>query len=476
MNDTAEIELIELLDLEAIERARTSFISFVLYCNPDYEVNWHHRLIAKELEDFYYSEIVNRIMIFVPPQHGKSELASRYFPAWVLGKNSNLKLCEASYTIDLSRGFSRDVQRILRSDEYAKVFPDTLIKEKADTDKWIPLKYKNDKLEETKGFYKAVGVCGGLTGNSVDMGFIDDPVKDAIEANSETYQKRVWEWYTDVFSTRLHNGSKQLLIMTRWNENDLAGKLLAEESDKWKIIRIPAIREDLEDEKDPRDIGEVLWPSRHSKEKIEGLKALNQRTFTSLYQQRPSPEDGEVIMVKNIRYYRDLPKDIVKYISWDLTFKDSKKSDFVSGHVWGVSGANRYFIDRIHGRYDFVKTLSHFTKLYEKHPDAIAILVEDKANGPAVISMLHDEVPRLIPINPKDSKYARAQTSAKSIEAGNVYFPDLQLNPWAKEVYEEMRAFPNSPNDDDVDAWSQFENYVFLNPIKYKTRNLKGLM
>lgn len=471
-----EMELIRLLEIEAIEKARDSFLAFVLFCNPDYQVNWHHKLIAKELEDFYYSAEINRMMIFIPPQHGKSELASRYFPAWVVGKNNEIKICEASYTIDLSRGFSRDVQRIIRSDEFAKVFPETTIKQKADTDKWIPIKVNGDDVKESRGFYKAVGVCGGLTGNSVDLGIIDDPVKDAIEANSEVYQGRAWNWYTDVFSTRLHNDSKQLLIMTRWNEADLAGKLLDSEPEKWRVLRIPAIREDLDFSGDPRQLGEPLWAERHSLEKIMQLKSLNERTFTALYQQRPSPAEGNVIPVKNIRFYRNIPENSKKYISWDLTFKDSKKSDFVSGQVWCVSGVDRYLVDRVHGRYDFVKTLSVFVDLCNKHSDAIAILVEDKANGPAVISTLKDKVGRLIAINPKDSKYARAQVSAKSIEAGNVLFPDLNLNPWAREVYEEMRTFPNSPHDDDVDAWSQFENYVFVNNKRYSTGKIKGLM
>jgi predicted phage terminase large subunit-like protein len=351
------------------------------------------------------------------------------------------------------------------------------VRQKADSDKWMPLKRKlgSNEFEEGRGFYKAVGISGGLTGNALDFAIIDDPVKDAIEASSSTYQQRVWDWYVDVLSTRLHNESKQLLIMTRWNEADLAGKLLDKESEKWKIIKIPAVREDFDYKADPREIGEALWPKRHSLQKILDLKALNERTFTSLYQQRPAPEDGNIIPVKNIRHYHALPDDIKKYISWDMTFKDQKKSDFVAGHVWGVSGSNRYLIDRVKGRFDFVKTMDAFLALHNKHLDAVCTLVEDKANGPAIISMLRDIVPRIIPINPKDSKFARAQTASKSIESGNVYFPILSKEPWAKEVIEEMRVFPNGAHDDDVDTWSQFENYVFINQKKITHSRVKGI-
>ena len=475
-----EIELIQLLEIEAAAKARESFLAFVLFCNPNYQVNWHHVYIANELERFYYSGEINRMMIFVPPQHGKSELASRYFPAWVLGKNKHLKVCEASYTIDLSRGFSRDVQRIIRSDEYQKVFPETRLKQKADTDKWIPITPKHkesDQLIETRGFYKAVGVAGGLTGNPVDIGVIDDPVKDAIEAASETYQKRVWDWYVDVFSTRLHNDSKQLLIMTRWNEADLAGKLLEKEPDKWKVVKIPAIREDLEDAHDPRSIGDALWPDRHSLQKILDLKALNERTFTALYQQRPAPADGNVIPIKKIKYYRESEKPTTMkiYISWDMTFKDSKGSDFVAGHVYGVVGANRYLLDRVHGRWDFVRTLNEFVKLYQRYSNCECILVEEKANGAAIISSLRKQIPRIIPIVPKESKLARAQASSLSIDSGNWFFPDPIQVPWVNEVIEEMRSFPNAAHDDDVDAWSQFENYVYLNIKTVTASKVKGI-
>ena len=224
--------------------APTSFSRFLGYSNPKYELEWFHKLIADHCQMLLEGKIKN-LMVFMPPQHGKSEIISRNFPAWALGQNPDLKIVGCSYSSDLAQQFSRSIQRTIDSKEYQAIFPATYLNgsnTRMDARGYL----RNIDLFEMvghRGFYKAVGVGGSLTGTPVDIAIIDDPVKDANEANSITYRQRVWDWYNTVLSTRLHNNSRQLFIMTRWHEDDLAGRILKAEPQEWTVLAIPAICE-----------------------------------------------------------------------------------------------------------------------------------------------------------------------------------------------------------------------------------------
>jgi len=264
------------------ERARRDFLKFVKYTKIDYIVNWHHAVLCSYLQKFADGEI-KKLMIFMPPQHGKSELTSRRMPAYLLGKNPKLKVVGCSYSADLSTSFNRDVQRIIQGDEYAQVFPNTTLNSRN-----VKTSAKGDYLKNAnlfeivghRGFYKSAGVGGALTGTSVDIGIIDDPIKDKVEAESPTFRRRVWDWYINVFLTRLHNDSQQLITLTRWHKEDLAGRILSRmnKDDSWEK---PTIKEDK------REIGDALWPKKHSKKRIMEIKDANPMTFASLYQQDP---------------------------------------------------------------------------------------------------------------------------------------------------------------------------------------------
>jgi hypothetical protein len=230
-------------------------------------------------------------MVFMPPQHGKSELTSRRLPAYMLGINPLLKIVGCSYSSDLATSFNRDVQRIIDDTTY-NVFPKTKINSKHIKNDSKGNYLRNSDMFETieyRGFYKSVGVGGSLTGTSVDVAIIDDPVKDAVEGNSVTDQNRKWEWYTNVLLTRLHNDSQQLITMTRWHKNDLCGKILQKMPDGWEVLRLEAIKQTTTHEQDPREYGGALWPDRHSKEKILAIAKANPRTFNALYQGDPKP-------------------------------------------------------------------------------------------------------------------------------------------------------------------------------------------
>ena len=351
---------------ESLERelslylARNYLLDFTEKTYPEYKTAWYHKLICSKLDDLLCGKI-KRLMIFTPPQHGKSELVSRRLPAFALGRNPCEKIAACSYSADLSEKFNREVQRIIDTHEYAEIFPKTKLNSSNVVSNSRGSWLRNSSIFETVdygGIYKSVGVGGPLTGNKVDLGIIDDPIKDRLEAQSETFRNRVWEWYLDVFSTRLHNESRQLLTMTRWHENDLAGRLLETEPAKWEVLSLPAISEDMKNSCDPRQIGEALWPERHSLQNILDIKAKSERTFTSMYQQRPAPSEGGMFKEKWFKYYTVMPQRFDRIIqSWDFTFKGTDTSDYVVCTIWGKIGADAYLLGMARGKFDFVETV-----------------------------------------------------------------------------------------------------------------------
>ena len=275
---------------QLIRESRNNFRKFVTCTKSDYEVNWHHALLCHYL-DLLATRDITKLMVFMPPQHGKSQLVSRHFPAFMLGKDPSLKIVGVSYAANLATSFNRSVQRIIDSEEYNKVFPLTRLNSKNVVTAANGNFLRNADIFEVVdniGSYKSVGVGGPLTGAPADIGIIDDPVKDSVEAKSAIVQQRNWEWYNDVYLTRLHNDSRQLLTMTRWDENDLAGKILKYDgAENWTILSLPALKEDESNPEDPREVGEALWEEKHSKESILKVRNQSKRTFVALYQQKP---------------------------------------------------------------------------------------------------------------------------------------------------------------------------------------------
>jgi predicted phage terminase large subunit-like protein len=429
---------------------------FTRYTYLDYTAKWYHKEICSALDDLERG-VISRLMVFVPPQHGKSELVSRRFPAYCLGRNPDVRVAACSYSSDLAQQFNRAVQRIIDSDEYRNVFPATQLNGKNVVSESRGAYIRNSDSFEVVGRlgqYHSVGVMGPLTGKSVDIGIIDDPVKDQLEAASETFRNRLWEWYNDVFCTRLHNASRVLLTMTRWHEDDLAGRILAAEGDKWRVIKYPAIREDMGDDTDPREIGDALWPERHNAESIIEKKKKSERTYASLYQQRPAPAEGGLFKRSWWRFWEELPEMDRVIVSWDCTFKETGSS-YVVGQVWGKSGADAYLIDMVRGKWDFPDTVRHVRAVHDRHPYARETLIEEKANGGAIIQMLRREIPGLIPVVPNETKKARASAVTYVIESGNVYLPKRDMVAWVDDAIYELSVFPNGVNDDIVDSLTQ---------------------
>jgi hypothetical protein len=292
MNRNEKIQHLKLLQERKKRQARKSMLAFTEYTKQDYKANWHHVKYTEKLDMFARGEI-KKLMIWQPPQHGKSELSSRRLPAKMLGDNPDLKIGLVSYNHTISAMFNRDVQRIIDDEKYHDLYPDTALN--ASNVRAVQSGFlRNSDIFEVvgrKGSLVSVGVGGALTSRTIDVGIMDDLYKDAMTAWSETVRTSVLDWYDTVFKTRLHNNSQQLLVFTRWHEEDLAGVLLRREGKEWEVVVYPAIKETRPTEDDPREIGEALWGERHSLETLLSIKKQNSIVFDSLYQQNPTPKE-----------------------------------------------------------------------------------------------------------------------------------------------------------------------------------------
>ncbi|MGB9886742.1 MAG: phage terminase large subunit [Moorellales bacterium] len=408
----------------------------------------HLLLLNRKLVDVAVGR-VKRLMVFMPPRHGKSELTSRYFPAWYLGMFPDRRIILASYEADFAATWGRKARNLL--EEFGPpLFGVKVSSESSAANRW--------DIEGHEGGMVTAGVRGPITGKGANVAIIDDPVKNDQEAMSQTYRDVAWDWYRATFSTRIQEDGAIILVMTRWHEDDLAGRLLraqAEGGDKWEVVNLPALAED--GDALGRQPGEPLCPELFTKETLEATKVrLGSYWWNALYQQRPSPMEGGILKRSWWRFYRQAPDKFDEVIqSWDMSFKETTSGSYVVGQVWGRKGADKYLLDQVRDRMDFPATIQVVRSLSAKWPQARAKLVEDKANGPAVIATLKREISGLTAVEPQGSKEARAAAVSPDIEAGNVYLPDPSIAPWVHDFIEECAAFPNGANDDQVDAMTQ---------------------
>lgn len=462
-------------------KAKTDLSEFCLYSSSTYTLKWFHKLIASKCNDLFNGKI-KRLMIFVPPQHGKSYLISQLFPAWALGRNPKLKIVGCSYSAALSSQFSRSIQRIIDSEEYQNLFPETYLNGsnvRTDTKGYL----RNVDIFETVGhggFYKSVGIGGSLTGTPVDIAIIDDPVKDAIEANSITYRERVWDWYNSVLTTRLHNDSKQLFIMTRWHEDDLAGRILQAEGDKWDVVKIPAICEaDGDGFGSPRKIGEALWQEKHSLEKLEAQKARSPREFASLYQQSPTIQGGNIVQSSwfgSISYenFKQIHHGEAVNFFIDTAYTNNTNNDPTGIIATTKIGTDLYVLDakKVHMKFpDLIRFLPVYVNEHG-YTNKSSIRIEPKANGLSVIDQLKESTHLNVmqTPSPRESKETRLNAVSATIEAGRVVLVD---GVWNVDFVDEICGFPAKAHDEYVDVLCYAINYYFND--KRKTIDIQRL-
>lgn len=440
-----------------LAKARKGLSYFTLHTKPDYLLGWVHKEICDELDRFLQDVADKkspRLIITMPPRSGKSELVSRRFPAFALGRNPELQIIATSYSSDLSQRFNRDVQRVIDDEKYFDLFPNTrLSNSRVRTDSRGSYIRTSDLFEIVghAGAYRSCGVGGGITGQGADILIIDDPIKDRAQAGSKTIRDSIWDWYTSTAYTRLSPGGGVIVMATRWHTHDLIGRLIQRmgEGDTFRIVNYPAIAEHDELH---RKAGEALHPERYPLSTLLQIqKTIGSRDWEALYQQHPVPDGGALFKLEWFRRWTatSLPPEFDHTLmSWDMTFKDSKNSDYVVGQVWGKKGPNFYLLDQVRGQWDFVKTKEMVRVLAHKWPRVVRKLVEDKANGSAVISELKSTVSGFVPITPTESKEARASSVTPYFEAGNVFIPEDSAAPWVPHYVSELLEFPAGSHDD----------------------------
>lgn len=457
--------------------AQTNFLSFIQYLSPTYQAGWVHRELASALE-WFLDEVIQkrspRLMVFMPPRHGKSEQVSRYFSAWAFGKYPDLSIIAASYASGLADRMNRDVQRIMDRKKYGMFFSDTRLFGKNIRTVANGSYLRNSEIFEIVGHagsYRSAGVGVGIAGMGADILDIDDPVKNFDEAHSRTIQEKIWEWYKSDAYTRLSPGGGILLTMTRWHQSDLAGRLLQQmmdgEGDNWRVIRFPAIA--TEDEPN-RKAGEALHPERWPLEALERIqRTMGSYMWNALYQQSPVPDGGGIFKREWFKFYYpgELPEKFDSMAqSWDMAFKDKETSDNVVGQAWGSRKANYFLLDQVRDRLSFTATKTAVKKLTEKWPKTRLKLIEDKANGPAVMDALSTDISGFRAVEPSGSKIARAHAVTPFFESGNVYFPHPSVAPWVNGLIDELMTFPAATHDDQVDATTQYLNAQDESPLE----------
>lgn len=413
-----------------------------------------------------------RGIISMPPQNGKSERVSKAYPAWTLSQNPDTRIVIASYQQQIAERITNELRISIKNNGEAG----GLIIGGKDTEKeW--------RIRGYRGGVLAASVGGSLTSRSADLLIIDDPVKGLEEARSPTYQARAWRWWTATARTRVQNGGAVIIVLTRWHDQDLAGQLMANNPGEWEFLRIPAQADHRPElgETDPlgREPGEFMESvqefDRKGWEQVK--REVGPQTWAALYQGVPSPDEGGIFPAEWARYEQPLwevqpngarqvpgvgraDHELVQ--SWDLAFKGTDGSDYVVGQVWLRVGSRAYLLDMVRERMNFTQTLDAIRGLSAKWPQAHAKYVEDKANGPAVMSMLSGEIGGLIPVNPEGGKIARANAVSAYAHAGDILLPAPALLPNVGELLEELKLFPASSHDDSVDALTQAVSQLLL--------------
>jgi len=457
------------IDTVRRELARRTTIGFTKYTFPGYETNWHHEVVGHELD-----EVLNgnnkSLIICLPPQNGKSELVSRRFPAYALGKYPDKRIIAASYGATLATEMSRDVQRIMSTTEFAELFPGTRLGTAKDDE--IRSQDAFD-IVGRRGKYRSVGVGGGVTGKTADIGIIDDPVKSRAEAESEVEREKVWRWYRDDFRTRLFGDEGAIVILcTRWHEDDLVGRLLklAKENPnarQWRLVTLPALVEAIDlplPSYDPRKLGEALWPAKYPVAELLERRVGNEYGFSALYQQRPVPPGGGLFKREWFEIVKALPAECRFVRAWDKAGTQGD-GDWTCGVKMAEHKGIFYVCDVIRAqltsgpRNDLIRQTAALDG-----PSVPIRLEQEPGSGGKESAEISIRELAGYDVRAKPStgdKVIRAIPLAAQAEAKNVR---LVEGPWNATYLNEMCTFPYGEHDDQVDPSSAAFNELALGP------------
>lgn len=457
----------------------------------DYTTNWHIDAICEHLQAVTDGEI-KRLLINMPPRNLKSVTATVMYPCWTWINNPYKRFISVSYSDSLSKRHNMDRRHIIQSPWYQNNWQDNFIlKDDMNTQR----KFGNDH----EGFMMSTSINGTLTGDGGDIIILDDP-HNPKKAESDAERQQALDFFTQTLPSRLNDKKSGaiIVIMQRLHEEDISGHILSKDLG-YTHLNLPAVAEEKTIITFPktgrevvREVGDVLNPAREDKEELEQLKKdMGSYAFSGQYQQTPTPSGGGMAKKWWWRYWKpkgvSLPPVRVKnedgkYIeieaieipekfddmmqSWDMAFKAKKDNDFVGCGIWKKKGADKFLVDLLKERLDFTQSVAAVRNMKKKYPNIRKIVIEDKANGPAVITTLKHEITGIIPYNPgSDSKEARAAACTPQIEAGNVYLPHPALYEWVDEYIDIWAKFPLVKHDEEVDITSQALNYWESKPL-----------
>lgn len=461
------------LDVQS-ELARRSFRRFVVAMRPHYALEVYHLRIVREIQAWADAPQPYVLILSMPPGHAKSEYA-KLCMAWLVTRDRSTQAVYASYGQDLADQQLRDVQAILDSEEYLALYPPALNARRAVTDDSRGAKRTGDYAEllstpsdAAGGWVKSIGRGGGLTGYRLDVGLVDDLLKDASEASSPSTREAAWLWLTRVLLTRKRAGRalRLLVLATRWHLDDPTGRLLAQMGDRCRELRLEALREDLTDADDPRELGEALWPAVATAGELADQRALDPAGFASLYQQQPTPSGGRLVEASWLPLYHDTPWLVDgrerpgRWLqSWDL--RGGGRQDAGSyavgilAYVPHDAPARCYIVDVARSRWSPEETLRTYLRLSLDDPlwsRAVERLVEAAADGKMVIAQAAARAPA-IAIRACASKHDRARAAQPHLRAAQV---ELRAgSSWLPDLMHELVTFPGAPNDDQMDALTQ---------------------
>ncbi len=435
---------------------QTDYAEYVKYVHKGaWQKTRFHRFLCAYVQEFVErptDKPYEILAIHTPPQHGKSQSVTETLPSWWLGKHPDGRVIEISYNENFAIRFGKRNKR--KVDEFGEeIFGIKVSKDSAQA--------KQFDIEGHAGGMISRGIGTGVTGEACHLMIIDDPIKNKAEASSQSRRDLIYDEWLMSFKTRLARGAKVIIIMTRWHEDDLVGRLLQEE-ENIKYLRFPCEAEadgDLLGRKE----GEPLCPElgkdavwlKIFKETM--LSREGSMAWNALYQGRPTALEGNIIERDWWQYYEALPDDCASWtMSVDASFKDEENSDYVAIQVWAKARHNLYLVDAVKKRLNFPNTILEIRRLKAMYPECKTVLIEDRANGSAIITMLRTEMSGVIAVQPNGSKMSRVQAVLGAIESGNVYLPKMKR--WVEDFVDECSSFPNGQHDDQVDSMSQALN------------------
>jgi len=437
-------------DKESADRAQGSLLDYCQHLSPQYMRPKHIKHLASKLEAVERGEI-SRLAISMPPRHGKSELASNFFPSWYIGRHPDKYVIFSTYAQELADDFGRKVRNTLRDERFGQVFPDVTLDETSQSARRFGTSHR--------GSYFSVGAGGAITGRGAHLLIIDDIIKGREDADSTAVRNNVIDWYKSTAYTRLMpKPSAVVIIGTRWHELDLIGHVLDnDDHEEWEVINLPAVAE--EDDTIGREVGEALWPDQYPVERLlEIKKTVGSREWASLFQQSPAAEDGNIFKRHWWRIWQDSEPPPCDYLlqSYDTAFSASSSADFTAIQTWGVfereGVPQAILLSCLNERLEYPQLRERALELYKKwRPDSV--LIEKKASGQSLLQDLRRTGIPVTDYNPDRDKVSRAHSVAPMVENGQIWLPQNKY--WADDFLNQCSSFPNGRRKDMVDAFTQ---------------------